>query len=198
MAQFSDEIKRATSLLRDCDIEGGLSDRELADCEVRFGFRFPPDLREFLQSVLPVGQGFPNWRSTAEERNLRERLDWPFLGMAFDIEHNQLWLDEWGVKPTALAEAIAVARTNFEAAPTLIPVFSHRYIPEEPELAGNPIFSVHQTDIIYYGQNLWDYFEQEFGQHEEGWYGGQRYADWTAQEYHNAHRTIRFWSELVS
>ncbi len=65
-------------------------------------------------------------------------------------------------------------------------------------MVGNPVFSVHQTDIIYYGKNLWDYFEQEFGPHGEGWYGGQQYAETTSEEYLAVHRPIRFWSSLVS
>lgn len=35
-------------------------------------------------------------------------------------------------------------------------------IPAEPHLPGNPIFSVHQTDIIYYGIDLRDYLIHEF------------------------------------
>jgi hypothetical protein len=199
MAQFSDEIQKSVSLLRSRGIiiEQGLSNKELIDCEERYGFRFPPDLREFLQCAFPLGQAFPNWRS-GDDAILRERLDWPFEGMAFDIEHNTFWLDEWGIKPSSLPEALEVARRTFEKAPKLIPVYAHRYLPDEPRLAGNPILSVHQTDIIYYGQNLWDYFEQEFGQHKEGWYAGQRYANWTPEEHNIAHRPIRFWSGIVS
>jgi hypothetical protein len=35
-------------------------------------------------------------------------------------------------------------------------------IPDEPNLAGNPVFSVHQTDIIYYGFDLADYLRHDF------------------------------------
>jgi hypothetical protein len=48
-------------------------------------------------------------------------------------------------------------------APVLIPVCSHRYLPASPPQAGNPVFSVHQSDIIYYGANLLDYLQNEFG-----------------------------------
>ncbi|WP_025721637.1 hypothetical protein [Paenibacillus sp. 1-18] len=33
----------------------------------------------------------------------------------------------------------------------------------QPE-AGNPVFSVYQTDIIVYGEGLQDYFKLEFGE----------------------------------
>lgn len=44
-----------------------------------------------------------------------------------------------------------------KAAPRLIPICSHRYIPEEPHDAGNPVFSVMQSDVIYYGADLANY-----------------------------------------
>lgn len=196
---FKDAIETSVGLMKAQGVifEDGLSDKETGGCEERFGFRFPPDLRDFLQSALPVGDAFPNWRS-GEEGSLRERLKWPFEGMVLDIKNNAFWPDEWGPQPSNVPEAINVARRHVEAAPKLIPVFSHRYLPDEPHLAGNPVLSVYQTDIIYYGQNLWDYFEQEFGPHDETWYGGQRYSEWTSEQYHAAHRHVRFWSNLVS
>ncbi|QDT91758.1 SMI1/KNR4 family protein [Gimesia algae] len=202
----ADKLQDALTLLhkRGIQLDRGLSDSEFEVLETRFDFQFPPDLRSLLQSAVPVGvdpnrQGgtFPDWRS-CDFNTLLERLNWPFDGMAFDIENNVFWLDEWGAKPIDLAEAIKIARDHVEAAPKLIPLYAHRYIPAEPNIAGNPVFSVHQTDIIYYGQDLWDYIEQEFGEHEEGWYGGQRYADFTPEQYHSVHRCIPFWSDLVS
>jgi hypothetical protein len=64
----------------------------------------------------------------------------------------------------------------------LVPLISHRYIPSEPNEAGNPVFSVYQSDVIYYGADLADYFEHEL----DGW------APVTTPIKH-----IRFWSDLV-
>ncbi|QDT88969.1 hypothetical protein Pan161_05880 [Gimesia algae] len=182
----------------------GLTDQEVEQIETTFGFCFPPDLRAFLQIALPVSlktagnrQPFPDWRA-GNQSDLQKRFDGPWEGMVFDIEQNAFWLDEWGIKPDELQDAIDIAHRYVSQAPTLIPVYSHRYIPATPSEAGNPIFSVHQTDIIYYGQNLWDYIEQEFGEHEEGWYAGERYAEFTEAQYFAAHRNIPFWSRLVS
>ena len=36
-------------------------------------------------------------------------------------------------------------------------------IRDEPHLPGNPVLSVHQTDIVYYGLNLTDYLHHELG-----------------------------------
>lgn len=51
--------------LRNCGVEfdAALTDAEVRATETRFGFRFPPDLREFLQTALPRGSRFPDWRS---------------------------------------------------------------------------------------------------------------------------------------
>lgn len=157
----------------------GLTDAEVNDVETRFGFQFPPDLRALLQIALPSGSHFPNWRSGSES-TLREWLNLPRRGVLFDIEHNGFWLEEWGLKPPAVSEQLQVADRLLAAAPRLIPVFAHRMIPEEPHLEGNPIFSVHQTDIIYYGYDLEDYLRHEFNLPDR--------RDWPEHI-----RAIRFW-----
>jgi hypothetical protein len=144
------------------DFDPGLTNEEFVRCEKRFGFRFPPDLREFLQTGLPRGPQFPDWRSGDDVR-LREWLDVPRRGVLFDVEHNGFWLEEWGRKPENLADAMSAASAHVLTAPRLIPVYSHRMMPDEPHLPGNPVLSVHQTDIIYYGFNLADYLRHEFG-----------------------------------
>lgn len=58
-------------------------------------------------------------------------------------------------------------------------------MPDEPELPGNPVFSVHQTDIIQYGSDLADYLRNEF--HLPGQEEGPRQP-----------RSIRFWDECLS
>jgi hypothetical protein len=144
------------------EFDAGLSDSEVIAIEGRFGFRFPPDLREFLQTALPRGPRFPDWRSGAEDE-LRDWLDLPRQGVMFDLEHNGFWLEEWGPRPDSLTDALRIAGELIAAAPHLIPVYMHRMMPDEPHLAGNPVFSVHQTDIICYGADLADYLCREFG-----------------------------------
>jgi hypothetical protein len=142
-------------------IDPGLTDAEVSRAEEQFRFQFPPDLREFLQSGLPHGDGFPDWRSETETA-LRDSLRLPREGVLFDIAQNGFWLPEWGPRPATLADALRVAGELLSDAPTLIPIYRHRMIPDAPQCGGNPVFSVHQTDIIYYGFDLVDYFRHEF------------------------------------
>ena len=143
------------------EFEAGLTDAEVVSAEVRYGFRFPPDLRALLQAGLPHGGDFPDWRD-GDETALIGWLDLPRRGILFDIEHNGFWLDEWGPRPLSLQLAQRVAGELVAAAPRLIPIYKHRMMPSEPHLSGNPVFSVHQTDIIYYGVDLRDYLIHEF------------------------------------
>jgi hypothetical protein len=115
-----------------------------------------------LQSGLPHGRQFPDWRE-GDQARLRDWLDLPRQGILFDIQHNDFWLAEWGDKPANLKDACRIANELIAKAPKLIPVYSHRMMPDEPHKAGNPVFSVHQTDIIHYGYDLLHYLREEFG-----------------------------------
>ncbi|HEY0554341.1 MAG TPA: SMI1/KNR4 family protein [Thermoanaerobaculia bacterium] len=161
-AKYQFGLITAASPVHRIEFAPGLTDAEIDRVESCFGFRFPPDLREFLQTALPRGPQFPDWRS-GDEATLRDWLDVPRQGILFDIEHIGFWLEEWGPCPVSLDDALKVASELIAAAPRLIPIFGHRMIPDEPHLPGNPVFSVHQTDIIYYGTDLENYLLSEFG-----------------------------------
>jgi hypothetical protein len=164
---------------RGLEFAPGLTDAEVAAAESRFEFRFPPDLREFLQTALPHGPSFPDWRA-GNEVALREWLDLPRDGVLFDVECNGFWLPEWGPRPET-EEAKRVVEQLLRDAPRLIPIYSHRMLPADPPVAGNPVFSVHQTDIIVYGSDLRDYLMHEFLRHS---------GDWSMPE---KNRPIAFW-----
>ncbi len=146
--------------------EHGLSDEEVQQIENKFNLKFPPDLQEFLQKELPVSNDFVNWRLglklKSEAIAIHKKLDWPFDGIAFDIEKNEFWIEEWGEKSTDSNENIAIAKRHYMTYPKMIPIRSHRYIPSKPHKSGNPVFSIYQTDIIYYGYDLAHYLTHEF------------------------------------
>jgi hypothetical protein len=78
-----------------------------------------------------------------------------------------------------------ILRMVLSRAPKLIPLVAHRFLPETPHEAGNPVVSVYQSDIIYYAANLDDFFNQEF----EGW------KDWPLSDQKINH--IPFWSDFA-
>ena len=168
----------------------GLSEAELAAAEGEFDVRFPDDLRQVLQAFLPLDPPertqrprWPNWRDGPVEV-LRARLAWPWDGIAFDLEHTDVWLPAWGPRPVSSEERIDVARRLYEAAPRLVPIFAHRYISAEPPLAGNPVLSVYQMDIVYYGLDLVGYFQAEFKVPAPAWAATRA-------------RPIRYWDDLL-
>jgi len=164
---------------RGVELGPGLSDTEIDAIEARCDFRFPPDLRAFLQRAHPLGKPtpepghivvggpFPDWRTVPDDY-IQQRFEGVLEGVFFDIQHG-FWDPEWGAKPFRYEDACDVARQELAKAPKLIPVFAHRLMPNEPLLAGNPVFSFHQTDIIYYGFDLADYFAQEFDMPRPSW-----------------------------
>ncbi|KAF5736149.1 hypothetical protein HS088_TW14G00284 [Tripterygium wilfordii] len=142
-------------------VQPGLSDAEFARAEAEFGFAFPPDLRALLSAGLPIGAGFPDWRSPGARLHLRASFDLPIAAISFQIARNTLWSKSWGPRPSDPEKALRVARNALKRAPLLIPIFNRCYIPCNPSLAGNPIFYVDENRIFCCGFDLSDFFERE-------------------------------------
>jgi hypothetical protein len=158
----------------------GYTSNELDAAQERYGLRFPPDLVELLLDRRPV-HGW-DWRT--DDVGIRWALEHPLGGLLFDLEHNGLWWPEWGERPPTAQERAEVLTGVVRGAPQLIPLIAHRYIPEDPHDRGNPVFSVMQADVIYYGADLEDYFEREAN--PQPW-----------PPIRDDVRFIPFWSELV-
>ena len=136
----------------------GYTQTELDSAQEKFGLRFPSDLIDLLRDRrFPDGY---DW--TKDEEKIRERLQWPLRGLQADVELNALWWPEWGERPSTAAERATIIETVANGAPRLIPLLGHRFPPEEPFEAGNPILSVMHSDIIYYGSDLQNYIQNEF------------------------------------
>ncbi len=181
------EIRRLIGWLerRGVGFAEGLSDGEVRRIERRFGFVFPPELRCLLQRAMPVSPWFVDWRTESEEE-IRGRLEWPVEGALFDVRNGEFWYRPWGPKPPTVAERVAQAEARLRELPPLVPVYSHRYMPSVPGEAGNPVFSIHQTDVVYYGNDLWSYLCREFG-------AGRFRSGFCRAE----PRRIDFWSDLA-
>jgi hypothetical protein len=157
----------------------GYKRHELDLAQETFGLTFPHDLIALFLERRPV-RGW-NWRSDGE--HIRRMLAWPLRGLLFDVEQNDLWWPQWGERPDTAETRAEVLRDVVNQAPKMVPLVSHRYLPCEPNESGNPVFSIHQSDVIYYGADLADYFEREFGNARGPIVGPVK--------------RIRFWSELV-
>jgi hypothetical protein len=162
-------------------LDPGLSETELATLENELDFTFGPEHRELLSLALPLGGPWVNWRNAPAEK-LRGRLDWPVDSVIFDVHHDGFWPVSWGKRPLGEEAAERVARAHLALVPQLVPVFAHRYLASDAEYAPSPVFSVYQTDVIMYGDNLLDYVSHEFE-------AGPRHPT-------NATH-VPFWSDLV-
>ncbi len=160
------ETLKKLLIAKEIEFDDGLTDNEVVEIEKKFNIKFPPDLKCFLQVGLPISKGFSNWRKGLTSEDIAEiifsRLNSPLYGMLFDLEHNNFWIKTWGEKPKTYKEQELIAKEKYLTFPKLIPVCFHRYIPMTPSEENNPIFSVHQMDIIYYGHDLIYHFTNEF------------------------------------
>ncbi len=188
----SQQMQELVNLLKSKEVvfEDGLSAEETTSIEAKFGFKFPDDLKSFLQTALPISTKFVNWRealvSSEYAKEVSSWMEGPFEGILFDVEHNNFWFDDWGAKPEGFERQAEIVKEKYKTYPVLIPIFSHRYISSEPTDSDNPVFSVHQTDIIYYGYNLANYLHNEFS-----------FALPESFEIPAKPKAIRFWTDVV-
>jgi hypothetical protein len=140
----------------------GLSSEQIASIEAQLGFRMPDDFAYLLRNVQdPGGVLFP-WPQF-DKRRYDASIEWVLHGIEFDIEKSHLWLERrWGKRPDTLSAALTIAREDFATWPRLLPICGHRFLPAEPCCPGNPVLSIMQTDIIYYGVDLAHYLLREF------------------------------------
>ncbi|MGW6785892.1 hypothetical protein [Streptomyces sp. NPDC054987] len=156
------ETARDLQRILRAEIGPGLSERELDAVEARFGFTFSADHRVFLAAGLPHGsRSWPDWRN-GDPEDLAERLSRPVEGVLFDVQHNGFWHPSWSQKPAETSDAQQIARSELATAPQLVPIYSHRYLPGTAGECRHPVLSVHQTDVIFYGNDLSDYVRYEF------------------------------------
>ena len=165
--------------------EKGLSDEEIREIEERYEIVFPETLKIFYKNLLPVSEGFINWRDASSENvvYIKSSIAYPieeFKENAQDV----YWNDKWGEEP-ATADMIKdfVLRKMVDA-PKLIPIYSHRYMPMG--VSDNPpVISVYGVDVIYYGKDLDEYIQIEFGEKNP-----------SEIDYSNIQK-IPFWSEMM-
>ncbi len=148
----------------------GYSEEEITIFQKDWNLEFPPDYVHFLKAL-----GAPNHaRSCVRWRDgERVQLDVPSIynwltdsehiadakrrvrdGLLFDIDHSGLWFDSWGERPLSANERRDIMVALIDNAPPLIPITGHRFLLGAPVQTGNPVLSIHQSDIIVYGTDL--------------------------------------------
>jgi len=166
--------------------QGGMSEAEIANVEEQLDLLLPDDFKYLLQNMKDTGNVMFPWQKFDKEA-YDDLMNWVLQGIEFDIEKNAFWLENrWGPRPAELENCLKVLRNDFPSWPKLLPLMGHRFLPAEPCLADNPVFSIMQTDIIYYGSNLASYLILEF-------IPGQDHAE----NIRDISRNIPVWSALT-
>ncbi|MEV5572330.1 hypothetical protein AB0L06_19980 [Spirillospora sp. NPDC052269] len=168
-----------------CVIEAGLTDAEFARIERDHDIEFADDHRAFLAAGLPVHQPrdeepgtyhawerpWPDWRN-GDPDELREHLDWPVDFLLQDVQQGH-WHSAWGERPDSDEAAGDLARSRLAEVPRMVPVYGHRFLPAGHGTFGHPVLSMWGSDIVFYGADLLDYINREFGEphpeYPEGW-----------------------------
>ncbi|KAF5181663.1 Atp-dependent 6-phosphofructokinase, partial [Thalictrum thalictroides] len=153
--------KNVIDHLKSCKVAvtEGLSSEEFTSIESSFNFKFPPDLRSILSEGLPVGPGFPNWRSSSIQQ-LEILINLPVWGILKEISKKNFWCDSWGNEPEERDEALGIANKFLNNSPILVPIYKYCYICSIPNLAGNPVFYIHKGDLRYLGFDVAGFFQQ--------------------------------------
>ena len=92
------------------------------------------------------------------------------------------WHEKWFLD-NSKEDRLKIILDKINSAEILIPIYSHRFIPNKLS-SGYPIFSVYGADIIFYGKNLLDYYEREF-------------CGKTTEIILNEVKYVEFWSDMI-
>lgn len=178
---------------------GGLDDTTIDGIEQRHEFRFGPQHRLFLQTLhsttpdrlgadysgdgrnlgLVDSPGFYDWQRDEDE--LGEQMAGVLEWLTDEIIAQGVWRAGWGLQPTGEDARHARMTGLISAAPTLVPIFGHRYV-----VAGyDAVLSVYGLDTIVYGNDLRDYLLHEL----EDVLGEDRQTSGSVPE-------IPFWTDL--
>ena len=86
-----------------------------------------------------------------------------------------------------IEDAKQVAREYLQTAPKLVPFHDYNYLPTEPDLVGNPMFSVVDSDTVYCGFDFANYLHHAFNIDLPSW------AAWEKPNWY-----IPFWEDIVA
>ncbi|CAE7168936.1 unnamed protein product [Symbiodinium necroappetens] len=119
----------------------GMTDEEVRQAEENCKIRFPPDLKLFLQTAMPEGPEFPNWRRTVavsvhdHHAVMRDDIHARLGGV------QSFWYTEWGPRPEDRTERASLTARHLKGVPRLIPVYRHHFVVSGTP-AGQPVLGV--------------------------------------------------------
>jgi hypothetical protein len=184
-----DKYKNIMSKLKEKGVvlDHGITAQEMIEIEKFYNISFPAELKELYSLGLPISNGFYNWRDMGSENTklINNALEMPIKGLQSDLENGDFWCDNWELPPDNIEGAQKLLLKDYNNAPKLIPIYSHRYMPFIPDNTNIPVFSIMGSDIIYYGTDLISYLELEFG--------FKQYSDIMQANFQD----VDFWSDLL-
>lgn len=147
---------------RGVEFELGLTNNEVDKIESIYNIILPYELKLFLKTAVPISDGFYNWRNFAPEniKFIKETI-LSFKNNIIECFDDVEWCPKWGKEPEDIEKRKAKIIEMVNNAPTIIPLYGHRGM-AEINVMNNPVFSIVDTDIIYYGKNIINYLEIEF------------------------------------
>ena len=141
-------------------VDKGLSDAEIGQIEQLYKIRVPQILQDLWKEGLPISKSFYNWRDFTPRNigKIKSAMDKPFNDIR-ELAGEADWNGDWGEMPASSGDIADFIRKKADAAPRLIPIYGHRYMPAAA-VENPPVFSICGLDVIIYGSDLEAYFQQ--------------------------------------
>lgn len=144
----------------------GLSEEELTQYEMDVGFRFPSELRSFLQVMNGTNRPALDVRGSSGEEN---RFAPAFYSYPRDLARVKNLIEFGWMNPNQLRQTLSEEGFLLGEEAKLFPIYAHRYAVCSPDAQSCPVLSIwDSSDAIVYGQSLPEYLRREvFGHTEE-------------------------------
>lgn len=148
---------------RGVKIDDGLTTNEIRTLEEIYKIKFPKIWCEVFSEILPISEGFYNWRNMNSNNitMIRKKIWTPYQYIIDNI-HEVNWDIDWGNEPENELDRKKMVHQKLNSAPNIIPIYYHRYLPAI-DMKEIPVLSISGLDVICYGRNIFDYFQVEFG-----------------------------------
>lgn len=206
----------------------GMKEADIELIEQKYEVKFTPEHREFLKILHAIDRKeiieytdsweedaevltrerpfFYNWYEDEEE--IRRRLASPYEDILDDIRGvNRFWLKSWGPRPDSDEEKKRIFTDWYNKTPALIPLYVHRFLVSDTQLADRPVLSISGSDIVVYGWDLRHYlmheldymFDLSINDDGEELTELGKEVEALHQEKYNAakSKTIPFWDEVI-